>query len=47
MLFAMMPGYALQRILTGEPEPDLFKSGLRTLLAPAAYGQMACGRMAL
>ena len=36
VLFAMMPGYALQRILTGEPEPDLFKSGLRTLLAPAA-----------
>jgi AcrR family transcriptional regulator len=35
VLFAMMPGYALQRILTGEPEPDLFKSGLRTLLAPA------------
>jgi hypothetical protein len=35
VLFAMMPGYALQRILTGEPEPDLFKSGLRTLLAHA------------
>jgi AcrR family transcriptional regulator len=35
VLFAMMPGYALQRILTGGPEPDLFKSGLRTLLAPA------------
>jgi AcrR family transcriptional regulator len=32
VLFALMPGYALQRMLTGEPEPDTFKAGLRALL---------------
>jgi AcrR family transcriptional regulator len=32
VLFALMPGYALQRILTGGPEPEVFKAGLRTLL---------------
>jgi AcrR family transcriptional regulator len=32
VLFALMPGYALQRILTGGPEPDVFKAGLRALL---------------
>jgi BetI-type transcriptional repressor, C-terminal len=32
VLLALMPGYALQRILTGEPTPDAFKAGLRTLL---------------
>jgi AcrR family transcriptional regulator len=32
VLFAMMPGYGLQRMLTGEPEPETFKAGLRTLL---------------
>jgi AcrR family transcriptional regulator len=36
VLFAMMPGYALQRILTGGPEPETFKAGVRTLLARAA-----------
>jgi AcrR family transcriptional regulator len=36
VLFAMMPGYALQRILTGGPEPEIFKAGVRTLLARAA-----------
>lgn len=35
VLFALMPGYALQRILTGEPTPDVFKDGLRTLLYQA------------
>jgi BetI-type transcriptional repressor, C-terminal len=34
VLFSLMPGYALQRILTGGPEPEVFKSGLRTLLRP-------------
>lgn len=32
VLFALMPGYALQRILTGGPAPETFKAGLRTLL---------------
>jgi AcrR family transcriptional regulator len=32
VLFALMPGYALQRILTGSPTPETFKAGLRTLL---------------
>jgi AcrR family transcriptional regulator len=32
VLFALMPGYGLQRMLTGEPEPDTFKAGLRALL---------------
>jgi AcrR family transcriptional regulator len=32
VLFALMPGYALQRILTGGPTPEAFKAGLRTLL---------------
>jgi AcrR family transcriptional regulator len=32
VLFALLPGYALQRILTGGPEPDVFKAGLRALL---------------
>ena len=32
VLFSLMPGYALQRILTGGPEPEVFKAGLRTLL---------------
>lgn len=35
VLFALMPGYALQRILTGGPDPELFKAGLRTLLSPS------------
>jgi AcrR family transcriptional regulator len=37
VMFALMPGYALQRILTGQPEPDVFKHGLRTLLAGPAH----------
>jgi AcrR family transcriptional regulator len=36
VLFALMPGYALQRILTGRPEPDVFKQGLRTVLGEPA-----------
>ena len=32
VLFALMPGYALQRILMGGPAPETFKAGLRTLL---------------
>jgi AcrR family transcriptional regulator len=33
VLFSLMPGYALQRILTGGPPPEIFKAGLATLLA--------------
>ena len=36
VLFSLMPGYALQRILTGGPEPDLFKRGLRAALVQPA-----------
>jgi len=32
VLLAVLPGYALQRILTGQPEPETFQTGLRTLL---------------
>jgi AcrR family transcriptional regulator len=32
VLLALIPGYALQRILTGRPDPDVFKDGLQTLL---------------
>lgn len=35
VLFALMPGYALQRILIGV-EPDVFKAGLRAVLEVAA-----------
>jgi AcrR family transcriptional regulator len=36
VLFALLPGYALQRVLTGEPDEDVFNNGLRTLLSPSA-----------
>ena len=36
VLFALMPGYALQRILAGGPEPEVFKQGLRTVLGEPA-----------
>jgi AcrR family transcriptional regulator len=32
VLFALLPGYALQRILIGGPEPEVFLAGLRTLI---------------
>jgi AcrR family transcriptional regulator len=32
VLFALLPGYALQRILTGQPAPEVFKDGLSILL---------------
>jgi AcrR family transcriptional regulator len=32
VLFSLLPGYALQRMLTGEPDPDIVKAGLATLL---------------
>ncbi len=32
VLFSLMPGYALQRILTGGPPPETFKTGLAALL---------------
>jgi len=35
VLFSLMPGYGLQRILTGGPEPRAFKAGLRTLFSQA------------
>lgn len=34
VLFALMPGYGLQRILTGRPSPELYTAGLRTILTP-------------
>jgi AcrR family transcriptional regulator len=34
-LFALMPGYALQRALIGEPDAATFKAGLRTVIATA------------
>src|SRR5262245_2916197 len=33
VLFSLMPGFALQRILTGGPPPETFKTGLAALLA--------------
>jgi AcrR family transcriptional regulator len=36
VLLAVLPGYALQRILTGQPEPEAFQAGLRTLLSARA-----------
>jgi AcrR family transcriptional regulator len=33
VLFAMLPGYGLQYLLTGAPEPEEYKAGLRALLA--------------
>jgi AcrR family transcriptional regulator len=35
VLFAMMPGYALQRVLMGKPTPESYVSGIRALLRPA------------
>lgn len=35
VLLSVLPGYAVQRILTGQPDPESFKSGLRTLFQPA------------
>lgn len=34
VLFAIIPGYALQRMMTGGPEPEVFKDGLRALIGP-------------
>lgn len=36
VLLAVLPGYALQRVLTGQPEPETFQAGLRTLLGARA-----------
>jgi AcrR family transcriptional regulator len=33
-LFSLVVGYALQRILTGTPDLDTYREGVRTLLAP-------------
>jgi hypothetical protein len=33
VLFALMPGYAVQRVLIDEPPHEVFQAGLRTLLA--------------
>ena len=38
VLFSLMPGYALQRILTGGPEPEVFKAGLRSILPAGTMG---------
>lgn len=42
VLFALMPGYALLRILIGEPEPEVFTAGLRALL-PGSPARVARG----
>ncbi|MEV4758074.1 TetR/AcrR family transcriptional regulator [Micromonospora sp. NPDC049559] len=34
-LFGLMPGYLLQRILTGSPDPESYLAGVRTLLGAA------------
>jgi AcrR family transcriptional regulator len=39
VLFSLMPGYGLQRILTGGPEPEVFKAGLRALLDRGLSGR--------
>src|SRR5262245_11836587 len=36
VLLALMPGYAVQRVVTGGPTPQAFKSGLATLFATQA-----------
>jgi len=35
VLFALMPGYAMQRILIGVPDPEVFKEGIGVLLGRA------------
>lgn len=32
VLFSMVPGYALQRVLLGRPDPDTFLAGIQALL---------------
>jgi AcrR family transcriptional regulator len=39
VLFGLVPGYFLQRVLTGAPERESYLAGVRTLLAPAATAQ--------
>lgn len=36
VLLAVLPGYLLQRLLTGGPDPATFAEGIRALLLPAA-----------
>ena len=36
VLFALMPGYAVQRVLIDEPPHEVFQAGLRTLLGQGA-----------
>jgi hypothetical protein len=31
-LFGLIPGYALQRILLGQPDPEVYLEGVRSLL---------------
>jgi AcrR family transcriptional regulator len=38
VLLAIIPGYALQRVLTGGPDSATFLTGLRTLLPPPREG---------
>jgi AcrR family transcriptional regulator len=35
VLFGMMPGYALQRLLVGNPDKETYLRGIRALLRPA------------
>jgi len=32
VLLGMMPGYGLQRLLTGQPDKQTYMAGIRTLL---------------
>jgi AcrR family transcriptional regulator len=36
-LFSLILGYALQRMLTGRPDPDTYRTGLRSLLGELSY----------
>jgi hypothetical protein len=35
VLFALLPGFALQRILIGVPDTDTYRAGVRSLLGGA------------
>ena len=39
VLFALLPGYAVQRVLIDEPPHEVFQAGLRTLLAERPTGK--------
>ena len=39
VLFALMPGYAVQRVLIDEPPHEVFQAGLRTLFPERLTGK--------